>query len=143
MAPMTARVPTTAERAPTTSPGRPRLQLVAAALAGAIALLYGLLYLGVLSIAGATDGERGILGVAAGLFVVLGALLWWRRSRVLWGAITAIQVLMGWMYVAIAPDRDPSFEVWGLTIRVVSVGLLFAVLKLWHDTRRAEPGDAS
>jgi hypothetical protein len=33
--------------------------------------------------------------------------------------------------------------VWGLTIRVVSVGLLFAVLKLWHDTRRAEPGDAS
>lgn len=104
-------------------------------MAGAIALLYGLLYLDVLSIVGASDGERGILGAAAGAFALIGVLLWWRPSRLLWVTVAGVQVMMGWMYLAIAPERDPSFEMWGITIRVLSLGLLVAVAKMWLDTR--------
>jgi hypothetical protein len=128
--------PTTSERVGTTHPVRPRLQQLAASLAGAIALIYGLLYLEVLTIAGASDDERGILGMAAMVFVLIGVLVWWRRSRWLWAVVAGVQVLMGGMYLAIAPERDPSFEVWGITIRVLSLGLLIAVVTLWLDARR-------
>jgi hypothetical protein len=32
------------------------------------------------------------------------------------------------MYVAIAPERDPSYEVWGLTIRALSVLLVILLV---------------
>lgn len=109
---------------------RSPLQRLAVALAGAVAVLYGLLFAGVLTLEGATDGERGILGVAAAVFAVLAGLLWWRASRLLWGIGAALQLLLGWMYLAIAPDRDPSYEVWGLTIRGVSLALLVVLVAL-------------
>jgi hypothetical protein len=132
--------PITAQREGSPVGTRVPLRTVAAALAGAIALIYGLLYLDVLSIEGATDGERGILGVAAGVFVVLGLLLWRRRSRLLWTAVVVIQVIMAAMYLAIAPDRDPAFEVWGVSIRALSFVLVVVIVKLWLEARRDRGG---
>jgi hypothetical protein len=120
--------------------GRPPLQRIATAVAALIALVYGLTYAGVLRISGASTEELGILGVAATVFVAQAVLLWWRRSRMLWAAVAALQVLMAWMYIAIAPERDPSYEVWGITIRVLSLGLLAAVVGLLLTARRDRAG---
>jgi hypothetical protein len=116
---------------------RSRLQEAAVAISAAIALLYAATFAGVLTIEGAGDGDPAVLGVAAVLFAVLGVLLWWRRSRVLWAAAAAIQVLMGAMYLAIAAERDPSFEVWGLTIRGLSLVLLACLVGLFVEAGRA------
>jgi len=115
---------------------RRRRQHVASILAGTIAALYAMLFAGVLIIAGATDAERGILGVAAAVFAVVAGLLWWRRSRLLWAAAAVLQVVLGWMYLAIAPDRDPAFEMWGVTIRVVSLVLLVVLVRMLIAERR-------
>jgi len=142
---MTATTHTPSRRtkvAPPRDPsGRPMLQRVATGIAGGIALLYALLYAGVLEIPGASAEELGTLGVAAVVFAVLAALLWWRRSRLLWAGTVAIQVVMGWMYLAIASERDPSFEVWGISIRVLSLGLVVALVALLVTDRRPRGAD--
>jgi hypothetical protein len=120
---------------------RPALQRVAAAVAGLIALLYALLSAGVLEIPGASSEELGILGAAAGVFVVIAWMLWRWHSRILWIAVAGIQVLMGWMYLDIAPDRNPSFEVWGVTIRAVSVVLVVTLIALLLTDHRARVAD--
>jgi hypothetical protein len=114
------------------------LQRVATGLTGVIAALYALLYAGVLELPGANDGERGILGVAAAVFAMLAVALWRYRGRLLWSAAVLLQLGLGWMYLAIAPERDPSFEVWGLTIRALSIPLvvtLVGLLVLHHRDR--------
>ena len=99
----------------------------ASALATVIAVLYLLLATGVLDLGAADSGELGILGVAGALHLVLAGLLWVRPGRWLLAAVLVIQLAMAAMYVAIAPERVPSYEVWGLTIRGLS-GLLVVAL---------------
>ena len=134
---------TTPARATSTTAPRLALQRVATIASGAIALLYALLFLGVLGIEGASDAERGILGAAAAVFAALAGLLWWRRSRLLWVGAAGLQLLLGWMYLAIAPERDPSFELWGITIRLLSLVLLGAVIGLLVAARRDRAGTSS
>jgi hypothetical protein len=122
--------------APPSAPVRSPLQLVAVACSAAIALLYLALFTGVLALPGAEPGELGILGVAGGVFAVLAGLLWWLRSRVLWATGAVLQALLGWMYVVVAPERDPAFEVWGLTIRAISLVLFAALVALLVTARR-------
>jgi hypothetical protein len=55
--------------------------------------------------------------------------------------VAGIQVLMGWMYLDIAPDRNPSFEVWGVTIRAVSVVLVVTLIALLLTDHRARVAD--
>jgi hypothetical protein len=115
---------------------RSRLQLVAVACSAAIALVYLALFTGLLDLPGAETGELGILGVAGGVFAVLAGLLWWLHSRVLWAIGAVLQVLLAWMYVAVAPEREPAFEVWGVTIRALSLALLVALVSLLVAGRR-------
>jgi hypothetical protein len=125
---------------PISRPGSPdRLRHLAAGLTAVMAGLYILIFAGVLSIGAAEAGELGVLGVAGVIFVLLAVLLWQVQSRVLWGLVAVLQVAMGAMYVAVAPERDPAFEVWGVTIRALSlvlVGLLLALLgQAWRARR--------
>lgn len=106
------------------------LRPIAVALAAAIALIYVLLWLDVLSLPGAETGDRGILGVAGGVFAVLTVLVAVVRRRAVLVAAAALQVLLAVMYLAVSTDRDPSFEVWGLTIRALSLLLLVALVGL-------------
>jgi hypothetical protein len=123
---------------PPTSPDvvQARARTVAVASAAAIAVLYLAIYAGLLSVGRAEAGELGILGVAGGVFVVLAVALWRLTSRLLWAGAAVLQVLLGAMYVAIAPERDPSFELWGLLIRALSLVLLVALVTLSVRARR-------
>lgn len=115
----------TTASAPTTPSTTAPLQRTAAGISLVIAVLYGLIWAGVLTVvAEAEVGELGILGIAGLMFLALAALLWRFASRVLWVATAVLQVGMIWMYVAIGSEREPAFEVWGITIRIAQVALL-------------------
>jgi hypothetical protein len=134
---------TTVIQATTTSDGTRVLRRTAAGISVLIAVLYGLIWAGVLTVVAESEvGELGILGVAGVVFLVLAALLWRFASRVLWAGAAILQALMIWMYVAIGAERDPAFEVWGISIRVLQValiGVLVALLVHRARERRDEP----
>jgi hypothetical protein len=119
------------------SDGVPTLGRAAAGLALLVALAYLLIFVGVLSVGEATDGELGILGFAAGVFAVIAGLLWRVGSRVLWATVAVLQVLVIAAYVAISSDREPPFEVWGVSIRIVQVALLATLVVLLLRARHA------
>ena len=128
---------TTATHAPTVSESTATLQRTAAGIAALIALVYGLIWAGVLTVAAdAEPGELGILGVAGLVFLVLAALLWRLSSRVLWIGAAFLQALMIWMYVVVGAERDPAFEVWGISIRVAQVALIGVLVTLLVRTTR-------
>ncbi len=113
------------------------LQRIAAGISLLIAVLYGLIWAGVLTVVTEAEvGELGILGIAGLVFLALAALLWRFASRILWVATAVLQVGMIWMYVAIGAERDPAFEVWGITIRVAQVALIGVLIALIVRTTR-------
>ena len=80
--------------------------------------------------------------MAAGVFVGVAALLWWVREPAVWVGVGLLPLLMMVMYLAVSTERDPAFEVWGLTARGLSLVLLAALVSLPVTTRqapRAEP----
>ncbi len=128
---------TTAMHAHTTAANTAVLQRSAAGICVLIAVLYGLIWTGVLTVVTESQpGELGILGVAGVAFLVLAALLWRFASRVLWIGTAVLQALMIWMYVAIGVERDPGFEVWGISIRVAQVALIGVLIALLVRSRR-------
>jgi hypothetical protein len=135
-------MPTTTRPAPTSTTAPLPLHRAAAITAVAIAAVYGLIFAGVLSVGRADTGELGILGVAAVVHLVLAVALWAWPRRSLFAGTIVLQLLLGAMYVAIAPERDPSFEVWGLTIRglsLVLIALLVVALVRGGRGGRARP----
>jgi peptidoglycan/LPS O-acetylase OafA/YrhL len=116
------------------------LRLAATGVAAAIAALYALIGFSILTVVDGQDGEVvPPLVVSAALFAVLATLL--ARSAPRWllvaGIVLQLLVLVG--YVAIAPERTPAFEVWGLTQKVLQVGLLTLLVTL-VARRRAPQG---
>ncbi len=118
------------------------LQRTAAGIAVFIAVLYGLIWAGALTVVDQAEvGDLGILGVAGVVFLVLAALLWRFASRVLWLGTAVLQAVMIWMYVVISAERDPPFEVWGISIRVAQVALIGVLVTLLvQGTRRGRRG---
>lgn len=128
----------------TTSPRRQRLRSIAAALAGGVAVLYVLIAANLVTV---VDGpaeqvardQLSFAGPAAAMYA-LGALLLWRFDRRwLWVLGAVLQVMVVAMYFTVAPERDPAFEVWGLSIRVLQIGLLVPLVLL---AARRPRGDA-
>lgn len=135
--PSTQNLPSTLTVRPrTVRPVHPTALRVAVAAAAATSVLYLAIFAGVLSVGRADVGELGILGVAGAVFAAFAALLWWVRHRAVWIGVALFQLPLAAMYVAIAPERDPSFEVWGLTIRALSVVLVVALVRTFLDDRR-------
>jgi hypothetical protein len=113
-----------------------RLRSAAAIVAALIAGVYGLIFAGVLSVGRAEQGDLAILGVAGAVFAVLSLLLWRVPSRLLWAGVGSLQLLLTVMYIAVSPERDPSFEAWGLTVRGLSLVLFGIVVALLVGARR-------
>lgn len=124
--------PTRPSPSPSPSAAHPSLPLhrVAALLAAVNAVLYGLIASGVLFVGRAEQGELGILGAGGVVYLVLAGVLWFVPRPVVWVGATVIQVMAIAMYLAIAPERDPSFELWGISLRVLQVAMIAVLVTL-------------
>jgi glucose dehydrogenase len=92
-----------------------------------------LIGVGVLTVVTPVDGDQSMLvfGVSAGAAFVLGAaLLFAFDRRALWILGAVLQLFVVWGYFAVAPDRTPSFEAWGISLRILQIPLLAALVYL-------------
>lgn len=93
-----------------------------------MAAVYLAIAAGVTSIEPTEEMSLVAFGVgAASIFLIGAALLLAVDNRVLWAVGAAMQLMIGAMYVAVSTDRAPTFEVWGITLRVLQIPL-FALL---------------
>ena len=117
---------------------RRSIRYLAAAASLATALLYFGIAVGVLRVVDepASDAPAMLeFGASAGAAFVLGALLLFAFDhRGLWllGALLQVGVIV--MYIAVGPQRTPSFEMWGLLIKALQVVILVALA--WLTVRR-------
>ena len=112
---------------------RTTIRHAGAVVAAVMAVIYFLIGAGVLQVVNPNEdpGFLFVFGAMAGGAFLLGALLLMRFDRRwLWMLGAAFQVFVYWGYFAVAPDRTPAFEPWGITLRVVQVPLLIALLYL-------------
>lgn len=125
---------------------RRTIRSFAAAVSASMAAIYFLIGAGVLQVVTAdAAGDMSLLffGLSAGSMFLLGAILLIAIDRrILWILGTAFQILVIWGYFAVAPDRTPAFETWGILLRTVQLPLLAALLYLAiqrpQDGRHAE-----
>lgn len=106
---------------------------LAAALAGAIATIYFLIGAGVITVVmpAENDGSMVAFGISAGAAFLVGAMLLLSFDRrLLWILGATLQLLVVWGYFAVAPDRTPAFESWGISLRVIQVPLFAALVYL-------------
>jgi hypothetical protein len=109
---------------------RHAVRLVGAAAAAIMALVYFGIGAGALQVVDppAAEGEMLFFGATAGAAFLLGAVLLTTLDRpILWVMGALFQVIVAVMYVVVAQQRTPPFEVWGITLRLLQVPL-FAVL---------------
>jgi hypothetical protein len=112
---------------------RRTIRLVAAAASAGMAVIYYLIGFGVLSVVrgGSVDVDILVFGLAAGSAFALGAiLLLFFDHRILWIGGALLQLFVVWGYIAVAPDRTPAFELWGITLRIIQVPLFAALVYL-------------
>ena len=113
---------------------RRRVRLFAAAMAAIVGLLYLLIGLSFVQVVQPAPGDSSAqlyFGLPAALAFLFGAcLLLLTDHRWLWVLGAILQVLVMSMYFAVAPTRVPSFELWGVLIRIAQVPLLIALAYL-------------
>jgi len=121
--------------------GHPRLlRYFAAAVAAACAAVYFLIGLGF--IYDASDQRLGlfIFGMSAGFAFALGSvLLLATERRIVWVLGALFQVFVIVAYFNVAKNRNPPFEVWGLSLKVAQVAILGALAALVMSPRRSAP----
>ncbi len=111
---------------------------VAAGMALVAAVLYCLIALDVLHVMEVIDNAgRVIPALVAGAFVLgtLHVLFLDKRLIHVFDGLLQVIVIVG--YFVVAPNRTPSYEVWGIVIKVVQVAALGALVYLCVRPRRA------
>jgi hypothetical protein len=119
---------------------RKRVRYVAASASSAMAIIYFLIGRGVLDVGASTSGEMVDLaqfGFSAAIaYVVLALALMVTDRRWLWLLATLLMLWVYVIYVSTSGVREPPFEPWGLTLRVIQLPLLLALIYLtWKPTR--------
>jgi hypothetical protein len=111
--------------------GAERMRVGAAGVAGLVAVLYLLIGFGVITVV-QNQAEVGAapVVVAGVLFAALAVLLLMTASRrvLIAGAVLQLVVLV--MYLVVSAGRVPAFEIWGLGIKGLQVGLLAAFVAM-------------
>lgn len=113
---------------------RRTIRYAAASLSAATAMLYFGIGLGVLRVVDETTASApGMFefGLVSGAAFVLGGILLFafdRRSLWLLGAVFQVGVIV--MYIAVAPQRTPPVELWGILIKVLQATILVALVYL-------------
>lgn len=124
--------PTRATRAPI-APYLRVLRFVTAGLAALSALVYLLIGLQVLPALEIGPGDPSPLwfGVGAALAFLFGAVVMLVSERlILWVLGALVQVFAIAAYLGVAEERTPSFEFWGIALRVVQASILIALVVL-------------
>jgi len=108
---------------------RAHMRNAAAGVSAVIAVLYFLIALGVLTVV-TTAPKAGdwVIPAAAGVaFAILAVFLVESRTRTapIVGIALALFTILG--YFAVAPNRTPSFELWGIVIKVAQGTLAIAL----------------
>ncbi len=120
---------------------RRRVRLAAGALALANAMVYALIGAGVARVVDDTAGADVSLttfgALAGGAFLLGAVLLWATDRRVLWLLGAAFQLFAIGAYLGVAPQRTPSFEPWGVSLKVVQALLLVMLAFLAMTPGRA------
>lgn len=123
---------------------RERVRFFGAAVAATMAIIYFLIGLGVLNVGGTTTGETidlfGFGAAAGGAFLLLAVLLMLVDKRWLWIAALTFQVLVYVMYVGVSGTRSPQFELWGILLRIIQLGLVGALVYLSIRAPETEAG---
>jgi hypothetical protein len=111
------------------------LRNVVVALCGACALVYFAIGLGLVYEQKPEGVQLWAFGFSAALAFGLGVVLMLARSgRVVWILGALFMVLAIVAYLAVSPRRDPSFEIWGISLKIAQVAILAALLGLLvHD----------
>lgn len=131
----------TGPAAPAVPARRRRLLRGAAALSAVVAVLYALIATHVVQVidgpaAQVARDQLAFATPAVVAYLVGAALLLRYDRRTLWLVGAILQGLVIAMYFNVAPKREPAFEVWGISIRVVQT-LLLAILGYLAVTWRA------
>jgi hypothetical protein len=111
-----------------------------AATAALISLLYFLIGFQVVTVLDNAEDQTVFGLVTGGAFLVGTLMILFTDNRVLWGLGATAQALIIAMYFNLAPEREPSYEPWGIIIRVLQVLLLGGLVYL---TVRPKTGVAS
>lgn len=98
------------------------VRYVAGGLSAAIAVIYYLIGFEVVDVMQADQVPFGRTAGTAFLVAALASFAW--DQRWMWVAWAGAQVFAFWTYFDLASERTPSFEVWGITIRVLQVILV-------------------
>jgi hypothetical protein len=105
------------------------IRYIAAAISAVIAIVYFLIGFRIVSVLNTPENQT--FGIAAGGMFVFGAVLLLAfDNRLLWIFGAALQMMIIFVYFNVAPMRIPSYEAWGILIRVAQVGLLISLLYL-------------
>ena len=113
---------------------RSHIRYIGAAAAATMAAIYYLIGLDILDIGGTTTGQATDsfgFGLSAGtVFLLTAGLLVFTDRRWIWVAATIFQLLVYVTYVGASAIREPAFETWGITLRIVQLPLLMALIYL-------------
>jgi hypothetical protein len=113
---------------------RRQVRHLAALASLAMAVVYFLIGLGALDIGGSSSGESvdlTVFGFAAGLaFLLLAALLAFTDRRWLWILAAIFQLWVYAVYFGVSGSREPPFETWGVTLRIIQLPLVAALVYL-------------
>jgi uncharacterized protein len=120
------------------------LRRLGALICVGIAGVYALIGLEIVTVATAGDAEVDIAVFgfgAAAIFLVGAVLLLTVDRKPVWVVGAALQVMVIAMYVAVGSDRTPSFEAWGLGLRVPQLVLLGILVTLVVRPAQVAAGD--
>lgn len=98
------------------------VRYLAGGLSAAIAVIYYLIGFEVVNVMGADQVPFGRTAGTAFLVAAVASFAW--DQRWMWVAWAGAQVFAFWTYFDFASERTPSFEFWGITIRVLQVILV-------------------
>jgi hypothetical protein len=118
--------------------GRPAvLRAVALILCAACALVYAAIGLGLIY-QQRPDGMRlWVFGYSAASAFALGVvLLLARPGRIVWILGSAFMILVIVAYVLVAPSRQPSFEIWGISLKIAQLLILASLVGLLVQDRK-------
>ncbi|MFP3906563.1 MAG: CoA-binding protein [Acidimicrobiales bacterium] len=122
------------------------LRWLGALICAGVAGVYALIGLEVVTVAEESEagGDIAVFGFgAAAIFLVGAVLLLTVDRKPVWVVGAVLQVMIIAMYFAVGGDRTPSFEAWGLGLRVPQLALLAILVALVLRPARSSAGEGA